>query len=180
MAKNPGKIFEDSFVASVDKSHILIKRLNDNAASWSGGSSSRFASKNECDFLLYESNHKLFMGLELKSTKDSLTFWREDLENKDIKQTFNIRKCQIQGLKKWSEYSGKYGFVINFREYDNKTFFIAINDFLEYTDKLKKKSINIGDVEKMNHIVINNYIKRTKYMYDIDKFINDILKEENG
>ena len=178
MAKNPGKIFEESFVASIDKSHILIKRLNDNAASWSGGSASRFASKNECDFLLYESNNKLLMGLELKSTKDSLTFWREDFEDKNVKQTFNIRKCQIQGLKKWSKYSGVYGFVINFREYDNKTFFITINDFLTYTKRLQKKSINIDDVRRMNHIVINNEIKRTKYKYDIEGFIHDVLKEE--
>lgn len=178
MAKNPGKIFEDSFVASVDKSHILVKRLNDNAASWSGGSVSRFASKNECDYLMYESNNKLLMGLELKSTKGSLTFWREDFEDKNVKQTFNIRKCQIQGLKQWSKYSGIYGFVINFRECDNKTFFIAINDFLDYTNNLEKKSINMKDVLNMKHVYINNEKMRTKYRYDIDGFIDEILKEE--
>lgn len=180
MSKNAGKVFEDSFIASVDRSHILVKRLNDNAASWSGGTASRFASKNECDFLLYDSDTKLFMALELKSTKGSLTFWREDFENKEVKQTFNIRKCQIQGLQKWSQYSGVYGFVINFREFDNKTFFIDIKDFLEYTSRLSKKSINIDDVLKMKHVVIDNKIKRVKYKYDIDKFINDVLKEEQG
>ena len=178
MAKNPGKVFEESFVASIDKSHILVKRLNDNAASWSGGNASRFASKNECDFLLYESNNKLFMGLELKSTKNSLTFWRKDFEDKDVKQSFNIRKCQIQGLKKWSEYSGVYGFVINFRESGNRTFFIAINDFLEYTNCMNKKSININDVLKMKHIEIKNEVKRTKYKYDVEGFVDELLKEE--
>ena len=120
------------------------------------------------------------MALELKSTKGSLTFWREDFENKEIKQTFNIRKCQIQGLQKWSQYSGVYGFVINFREYDNRTFFIDIKDFLEYTNRLNKKSINIDDVLKMKYVVIENKIKRVKYKYDIDKFISDVLKEEQG
>ena len=143
MAKNEGKIFEESFVSSVDKSHILVKRLNDNAASWSGGNASRFASKNECDFILYEMNERIFMGLELKSTKNSLTFWREDFEIKGVKQSFNIKKNQILGLSKWSEYNGTIcGLVVNFREFNNKTFFIEIKDFLKYTDKLNKKSIS--------------------------------------
>lgn len=180
MAKNPGKIFEDCFVSSIDRSHILVKRLNDNAASWSGGNVSRFTSKNECDFLLYESNNRLLMGLELKSTKGSLTFWRRDFEKKDEKQTFNIRKCQIQGLKNWSEYSGVYGFVINFREADNKTFFINIKDFLEYTDSLDKKSINIKDVLKMKHIIVDSQKIRTKYKYDVEGLIDILLEEETG
>lgn len=178
MAKNEGKIFEDSFASSVDKSHILVKRLNDNAASWSGGNISRFASKNECDYILYDSDTKLFMALELKSTKRSLTFWRKDFEKKCKKQTFNITKYQIQGLQEWSQYSGVFGFVINFREYDNKTFFIDINDFLEYTNDLNKKSININDILKIKHIVIDNELKKIRYKYDIDKFIKDVMDKE--
>lgn len=181
MAKNEGKIFEESFVSSVDKSHVLVKRLNDNAASWSGGNASRFASKNECDFIFYEMNERIFMGLELKSTKNSLTFWREDFEIKGVKQSFNIKKNQILGLSRWSEYNGTIcGLVINFREFNNKTFFIEIKDFLKYTDKLNKKSINIDDVLKMDHIEIKSQLKRTKYKYDIEKFICDALKEVKG
>jgi penicillin-binding protein-related factor A (putative recombinase) len=154
--------------------YVLVKRLNDNAASWSGGNNTRFASNNECDFILFNDNTRTFYGLELKSTKEkSLTFWREDFEDKTKKQTFMIRKCQIVGLQKWSKHVGVFGFIINFRSFNNKTYFVSIDDFLTYTSTLSKKSINIDDVLKMNPIEIDNHILRTNYRYDIDKFLDD-------
>ena len=82
IGKNEGKRFEDNWKSSCDKlDYVLLKRLNDNASAWSGGSNTRFASKNECDFILFDSLRCKFFGLELKSTiHKSLTFWREDFE----------------------------------------------------------------------------------------------------
>lgn len=173
IAKNEGKRFEDAFVKSIPE-YVLVKRLNDNASSWSGGTNTRFASKNECDYILFNDHTKTFYGLEMKSTKhNSLTFWREDFEDKNKKQTFQIRKCQIQGLERWSKYIGVFGFIINFREDGNKTYFVDIVSFLDYTSSLSKKSINKDDILKMSPIEIENNLMRTNYHYDVEKFLKE-------
>jgi penicillin-binding protein-related factor A (putative recombinase) len=173
MAKNFGKVFENSFIRSLPD-HVLHKRLNDNAAAWSGGNQTRFSSNNECDFILFDDNTRTFYGLELKSTKGkSLTYWRKDFEDKTKKQSFAIRKCQILGLKEWSKHLGVFGFIINFRSVDNKTYFITIDNFLAYTSTLSKKSINIDDVLAMNPIEIENKLLKNNYKYNVEKFLAD-------
>lgn len=173
MSKSFGKNFESQFIKSIPD-YVFVKRLNDNASAWSGGTNTRFSSNNECDYIMSDDNTRTFYGLELKSTKEkSLTYWREDFEDKTKKQSFMIRKCQILGLKKWSKHLGVFGFVINFRSFNNRTFFVSINDFLNYTSSLNKKSINIDDVLSMNPIEIENKLLRTNYRYDIDKFLMD-------
>ena len=173
IAKSEGKQFEDAFVKSVPD-YVLVKRLNDNASSWAGGANTRFASKNECDYILFNDRTSTFYGLEMKSTKhNSLTFWREDFEDKNKKQTFQIRKCQIQGLQKWSKHTGVFGFIINFREAGNKTYFVDIGNFLNYTSTLSKKSINRDDILQMSPVEIENSLKRTNYHYDVEKFLEE-------
>lgn len=173
--KNEGKRFEEAWQKSVPNT-TLVKRLNDNAAGWSGGSNTRFSSNNECDFLLFDTVHRNLLALELKSTKEkSLTFWREDFEDKNKKQTFMIRKCQIQGLEKWSYFDNvTCGFVINFRSIENQTYFVDIRDFLNYTRNIDKKSVNIDDILKMNPIKIENKLLRTNYRYDVGKFLEEV------
>ena len=153
--------------------YVLVKRLNDNASAWAGGDNTRFASKNECDFILFDTKRKIFLGCELKTTSHkSLTYWREDFNNKN--QNFMIKKSQIQGLKKWSLFKNTVcGFVINVSSFNNDTFFVHIKDFLKYTSQLSKKSINYNDVQKMNGIKINNQLKKTNYKYDIENFLVD-------
>ena len=173
IAKNEGKRFEDAFIKSIPD-YVLVKRLNDNASSWSGGTNTRFASKNECDYILFDDHTRTFYGLEMKSTKhNSLTFWREDFEYKSKKQNFQIRKCQIQGLQKWSKHVGVFGFIINFRDKGNKTYFVSIDSFLDYTSSLFKKSINKDDILQMNPIEIENNLMRTNYHYDVEKFLKE-------
>lgn len=176
MAKNPGKNFEDYFIKSVPE-HCWHKRLNDNAASWNNGTNSRFTSTNECDFILFNYKTKTLYALELKTTINSLTFWRKDFEEDGKKKNFNIKKNQILGLKKWSKYWMNCGLVLNFRNKDNRTFFVTIDDFLNYTDKLDKKSINMNDVLQMNPIEIENKLMRTNYKYDLEKFLDETRLE---
>ena len=168
-----GKHFESSFVKSIPD-YCWHKRLNDNAASWSNGTETRFTSTNECDFLLFDCNTRTLTALELKSTSGSLTFWREDFEEKGKKKSFNIKKNQIQGLQKWSSYLMNCGLIINFRNKQNRTFYIPINEFIKYTSTLDKKSINMDDVLQMNPIEIENKLLRTNYKYNLDKFLQDI------
>lgn len=91
-----------------------------------------------------------------------------------MKHTYNIKKKQIIGLEKWSKYFMNCGFVLNFRNHSNRTFFVNISDFLKYTSKLNKKSINIEDVIKMNPIEIQSELLRTNYHYNIDEFLEKI------
>ncbi len=180
-----GKRFENAFKNSINEKHVLIKRLNDNAASFGESTNTRFTSTNECDFLLFENDTRTLYGLELKTTLGSLTYWRKDFEDKKKKQSFQIKKNQILGLEKFSQYDGGiFGFVINFRKTsENHTFFVSINDFLKYTNALNKKSINIHDVLQMNPIEIENRLLRTNYWYNLEKFFQDTtcygLRKEN-
>lgn len=176
---NEGKRFEQDFVKSIPD-YVLVKRLNDNAASFSGGSNTRFSSNNECDFILHNDHSLTFYGLELKSTKGSLTYWNERFEDKEKKQSFNIRKCQIKGLSKWKSHQGVFGFIINFRQYDNRTFFVSIDDFLKYTSSIEKKSINMNDVLNMNHIEIENTKLRTHYRYNVEEFLLKVEDVNHG
>ena len=66
------------------------------------------------------------------------------------------------------------GLVINFRNKQNRTFYIPINEFIKYTSVIDKKSINMEDVLKMNSIEIENKLLRTNYKYNLDKFLQDI------
>lgn len=172
--KNQGKIFEDCFKKSIPEEHVLVKRLNDNAAAWSGGENTRFASTNECDFILYDDDSRTLYGLELKSTQgNSFTFWREDFEDKTKKQSFMIKKKQILGLNKWGEHKGVFGIIFNFRNHNNKTYFVYIDKFIKYTAILTKKSINLYDVLHMQPVEIKNEMLRTNYRYDIEAFLNE-------
>jgi penicillin-binding protein-related factor A (putative recombinase) len=104
-----------------------------------------------------------------------LTFWRKDFETSGVKQSFQIRKCQILGLQRWSEHKGVFGFIFNFRNNDNQTFFVDIKDFIKYTSTLSKKSVNISDIEKMNPIKIHSRLLRTNYRYDIETFLQETV-----
>ncbi|MBC5688219.1 hypothetical protein H8S37_04655 [Mediterraneibacter sp. NSJ-55] len=174
ISKNEGKLFEDDFKKSIPD-YCWFKRLNDNAASFSGGTNTRFASDNECDFLLFDTARQKLLPIELKSTQSSFSFWREDFENNSKKHTFQIKKNQIVGLQKWSKYSNVIcGFILNFRNKNNATYFVNIKDFLQYTSTLLKKSINYNDVLQMNPVNIENDKKRTRYRYNIDNFLLEV------
>lgn len=177
--KNEGKTFEQAFQKSIPE-NILVKRFNDNAASFGGSKNTRFSSTNECDYELFDPSSRTLYFLELKTSLGSLSFWRDDFEKYDEngkkeKQTFQIKKNQILGLEKFNEYENVVcGLIINFRNTEsNDTFFIYINEFVKYTNKLNKKSININDVMLMNPIKIDSIKKIKNYTYGIDKLIDE-------
>lgn len=154
--------------------HVWLKRLNDNVASFGGNANTRFSSTNECDYLMFENYSRTLYALELKTTKGtSFTFWCTDFEDKSKKQSFMIKKNQILGLEKWSNYQMVCGFLFNFRQESNPTFFVGIDDFLDYTKDLDKKSINIDDIRAMNPIEIDSKKLRVNYRYDVEKFLRD-------
>ena len=114
--------------------------------------------------------------MELKSTKGtSINLWKEGL---DPKKTYNIKKHQIEALEEASTYKGCIsGFIFNFRAVE-RTYFLHIEDFLEFTGQTEKKSINEKDIVNSGGIIIKQKKKRVRFTYDIASFIRDATKRE--
>lgn len=178
MKKNEGgKNFEESIAKSCPQ-YMLVKKIASPASSWSGGKKSSFTSSNECDFIMHNDNTGVFYGLELKSTKlPSMTFWREDFAKDHPGTHFIIGKRQILGLQKWaSTHKGVFGFILNFRQKNNATYFVPINTFVTYTSCMKKKCINIDDVKEMGGIEIKCRKLKVNYRYEMEDFFKIIEK----
>lgn len=174
---NSGKVFENDWKKSVDKAGYFYHRLKDSAQSFGGGNNLRFSSTNPYDCLMFADNY--LFTLELKTVKStSLTFWREDFENKEKSNNFLIHKHQILGLSNADKFANVVsGLIINFRETTNHTYFWHIDNFLEYTNKLDKKSFNENDVINGNGLLINQRIKKVHYEYDVQKFVLDSVRK---
>lgn len=161
IAKNQGKLFEEDIKSSVPKT-CWIYRLRDNASSFSGGSQTRFTSSNICDYIVYDDLTKTLFLLELKSTK-----------NTSISLNM-IRKNQIEGLSKAGKHNLVAGLIFNYRNENNDTFFMNINNFINMINNIGKKSFNVKDLQNYNAIRIDCHKKRTRYQYDINKMIGEI------
>lgn len=161
MAQNAGKIFENDIKASVPD-RCWLYRLRDNASSFAGGQNTRFASSNICDFLLLDDKTQTLYLLECKSTKGTSV------------PLSMIRDNQIKGLQEAGWHRLIAGLVVNYRNENNDTFFIAIDDFADMVGKIGKKSFNIKDLQNYGAVRINCEKKRTRYKYDIKKFCSEI------
>ena len=167
---NQGKIFERSFTASIPDG-VYYQRMIDPAASFGGSDVTRFSPHQPYDFYAYE--YPTFYAMELKTTASSLTFWRKDFDGDGKKRTYEIKKCQIEGLTKAAKYPGVVaGFYINFRNV-NETYFLSIQDFHTLTDSMEKKSINRNDVAKYGK-KIDQKLMKTNYKYDLRKFFDEV------
>ncbi|MCR2050659.1 Holliday junction resolvase RecU [Acetatifactor muris] len=146
-------------------------RLRDNASSFANGSNTRFTSSNICDYILLDDISKTLFLIECKSTKNtSLPFTM-------------FRDNQINGLLEASKHSLIAGFLINFRNANNDTFFISIDDFYKMMNSIAKKSFNIKDLVVNNAVKIHCTKRRTRYTYNIQEMINTTQKieeHENG
>lgn len=175
MAKSVGKIFEEDIKKSIDEDRCLLIRLNDQPQSFER--TAKFSLKNPCDFLLYDSLTRLFVPVELKSTKyRSMSF--EDIKEENPKNAL-IHKHQIEGLLKFSKYSGvESGFLLNFRTDEvgmQRTYFIRIQDFLNMCEKINKKSFNEIDLLTIgNAIKLNGNKKRTRYKWCINELLDNL------
>lgn len=169
IAKNEGKLFEQDFKSSVP-STCWIYRLRDNASSFANGTNTRFTSSNICDYFLLDDISKTLYLIECKSTKGT-----------SLPLTM-VRDNQIQGLLDASRHTLIAGFLVNFRNTNNDTFFISINNFIRMAGNLNKKSFNIKDLTEYDALKIHSTKKRTRYTYDIEKMMQNlkIEKVDNG
>lgn len=166
---NEGKKFEEDFKKSIP-SNILLYRLKDPAQGFGNSTNTRFSLHNECDYFLYKNPN--LIPIELKTTdKKSLTFAREKEDGSK-----QIKLCQINGLKRLNEFDGVCsGFIFNFRK-DEITYWLGINNFLEFYNNTEKKSINIDDVVHGGGIKIEQTKIRVRNRYNVIDVIDLILK----
>ena len=96
-----------------------------------------------------------------------------------------IKKNQLEGLAESNKYQGIVsGLVVNFRGV-NHTYFLHIDQANRLINNLDKKSFNEQDVINHNGYLIEQHLKKVKYSYNLEKFIEDqknylILKEKTN
>lgn len=173
MAKE-GKEFEDAIQVSCSEQGTFYSRIKDTFIPPDLRSRVR-VSKNDYDAFIYKFPN--LFPVEFKSTKDNKISFSESI----------IKGHQIESLRKASEYQGLIsGFIFNFREHDNYTCFIHIQDFIEYKNiaenglehtyesKVNKASIPIGICKEIG-IEIKNVKKKVKYRYLVNKLLDELI-----
>ena len=142
MAKNVGKVFENSIKQSVPE-YILLIRLNDSPQAFKQSNLTRFTPRNPFDYICFNTKTRTLFCLELKSTSNKYMSF-EDIYS-DEEQSGMIHAHQTKGLLKCATYSNVIaGFLLNFRLPENElTYFIEINQFQKMCESINKKSFNI-------------------------------------
>lgn len=135
--------------------------------------------KNEYDCLIYYDGY--LFPMELKSTQGKSISFSESI----------IKQHQIENLLKANEYEGVIaGFLMNFRNANNRTFWIPIDEFVAYKhvaengienhtykSRVNKSSIPIGICEEIG-IELKNELKRVRYNYLVKDLLKKIIEKE--
>lgn len=166
IAKNAGKQFEEDFKSSIPDT-CWIYRLRDNASSFANGTNTRFTSSNICDYIMLDDKTNTLFLIECKSTKGTSI------------PLAMIRDNQIKGLHEASKHNLVAGILVNFRNENNDTFFILIDEYLDMINTINKKSFNIKDLEGIGITYIGSEKKRTRYKYNIENMIEELHLQRN-
>lgn len=134
--------------------------------------------KNKYDLYIYAKPYLL--ATELKSI---------NAKSINVKDPKIIKPHQIDSLLWADQFNGVIsGFIFNFRASNNNTYFVHIQDFINYLDvidgrvenkyenKINKSSIPVGICDEIG-VKIDHQKKRTRYHYDIKNFMKDIAKK---
>lgn len=161
-----GKLFEKTFADSIKKEKFWFHRIKDTSAPWNNTGDTRgFTAKNPYDLILF-GNYHLFL-LELKSTKGTSFSFSEKI----------IKAHQIKKLLEASTFDRiNAGFIFNFRTTD-KTYFISIQDFVQFKESSGKQSINEKDCINIG-ILINQTTKKVHNHYHICELIDAVILSE--
>ena len=85
-----------------------------------------------------------------------------------------IRNNQIAPLQEASKHNLVAGILVNFRNENNDTFFILIDEFIDMMNSINKKSFNIKDLESIGATRVESTKKRTRYTYNIEKLVGEL------
>ncbi|MFS1518648.1 hypothetical protein V1503_19610 [Bacillus sp. SCS-151] len=174
MSKNKGKVFEEDIKQSACEQSLFFYRIKDVPTIMLKPNSR--VSKNDFDSFLYRKPN--LFPLEFKSTGQKSISFSEKI----------IKAHQIKALKEAAEFDGLIaGFIFNFRNYDNQTLFVHINDFLDYKhvaenqiksnnyiSKVNKSSISL-EICKEIGIEIHNVKKKVRYRYYINRLLDELI-----
>lgn len=84
-----------------------------------------------------------------------------------------LKDNQIKGLTEANSHDVVPCFIFNYRNSNNDTYFMLIDDFNTMYKELPKKSFNTKDLEKYGALPIRSSKKRTRYKYDTEKFVQE-------
>ncbi|AKO92048.1 hypothetical protein BEH_08015 [Priestia filamentosa] len=177
MAKDQGRAFESDVEQSCKDQKVFYHRIKDVFIPMDLRRRVRVP-MNKYDSFVFKRPH--LVPLEFKSTKAKSFSFSEKI----------IKEHQIKYLKEAVDYDGVIaGFVFNFRESDNATYFVHIDDFIQYKNhaegkddsityksKVNKSSIPIAICEEIG-IPVENMKKKVRYRYYINKLIDDISEK---
>lgn len=85
-----------------------------------------------------------------------------------------LRDNQINGLQEASKHNLVAGLLVNFRNENNDTFFITIDEFVDLMNSINKKSFNVKDLESIGATRVESIRKRTRYKYNIEQLIKEM------
>lgn len=177
-ANNQGKVFEANIEKSAVNQKLFFYRIKDvNPMFLKRGAA---VSKNKYDCFLHFNGY--LFPFELKSTKNkSISF------SKKI-----IKGQQIKHLKEAAQYPNIIpGFLFQFREPENKVYFVHIDDFLiykniaekqlkhTYKNKVNKSSIPITICEEIG-TEVRWMKKKVNYTYYLNKLCGELIKKEQS
>jgi penicillin-binding protein-related factor A (putative recombinase) len=170
-----GKEFEQSIEQSCNEQNIFYFRVRDvNPMALKP----KFKlPQNKYDSLMYYNDY--LFTIEMKSTKSKSISFSESI----------IKQHQIDNLLESSKFDGVIsGFLFNFREPDNKSYFVHINEFVKYKhiaenqlehtykSKINKSSIPIGICQEIG-IELRNVKKVKKYRYYLKMLFDELIKK---
>ena len=166
IGKNVGKVFEENWKKSIPED-VWYYRPPDSAQSFGSNSNLRFSAKSPCDCFMY--NGEVFYTLELKSVGTTSISFERTKEDKGV-----IHKHQIDKLLEFSTYKNIVsGLLLDFRLSD-KTYFCMIEEFVNMTKNLDKKSFNEKDLnEWCNPVVIEKKKLKVNYKYNVEDFLQN-------
>ncbi|MFS0657533.1 Holliday junction resolvase RecU [Niallia alba] len=174
MTKNQGKEFEEQLKQSAIDQCIYIYRIKDVPPLMLKPNTK--VSKNDFDSFIYKKPN--LFPVELKSTKNKSVQFNEKI----------IKKHQITALDNASKYDGIIaGFIFNFREHNNETYFVHIQDFIKlkyhaenqikehiYKSKLNRSSISLDNCREIG-VQLHNRKKKVKYTYYVNKLLDELI-----
>lgn len=163
MAVNRGKQFEEDIEKAFGKiSSFTLDRLPDPMNGYLG-------QRNICDYFGYMYPNAYY--IECKSVhKNTLSIHSNDPDKKYGMITNN----QWEGLLEKSKNEGVIaGYLIWFIDHD-VTIWVSAKDLEAYKIVNDAKSINVNQLDKINHIVIDGTKKRVRFDYDLTHFIEEV------
>lgn len=174
--RNLGKILEQDIQQSCKEQQLFFYRIKDVNPMFLKPNSN--VSKNDYDSFIYRKPN--LFPVEFKSTGQRSISYDEKI----------IKAHQIKALTDATTYEGLIaGFIFNFREFDNTTVFVHIEDFNrikyiadngitdhEYKSKINKSSIGL-DICKEVGIEIKNVQKKIRFRYYINLLLDELIEK---